>query len=288
MEDLQQQVSELKAQYDQMWKLQQHMMMFLASFLRDYAPVQGGPSFPSLPGKNRPLSLDPLLSQSGSSSEVSTLPDSHTSLRNTPLTGLMPTSSGKNSLPEHQIILQNILQRSDPQVTNSAASSKRRKMETSPSNTGVASVSKNEANQDVRSSAILPRSFGGNHLPSSISSSSHFLPPTIPPAIIPSPPPLSVNAQPLPALAEVDQSISYVKAPTYPEISIPFVERSPEPSSLSPIISRDPISVSTSIPDTPAAVWLPSPSGSLKHEVGAVDDLVLEEDPLDLDLREFI
>lgn len=43
VDELQSQVDNLKTQYQQMWKVQQQMMLFLAAFLRDYSPT------PSLP-----------------------------------------------------------------------------------------------------------------------------------------------------------------------------------------------------------------------------------------------
>jgi hypothetical protein len=38
-------VADLKAQYQQIWQVQQHMMMFLASFLRDHAPTNSSIQF---------------------------------------------------------------------------------------------------------------------------------------------------------------------------------------------------------------------------------------------------
>lgn len=44
IDDLNQQIKELKTKYEQMWKVQQQMMVFLSTFLKEYSHLNGSPT----------------------------------------------------------------------------------------------------------------------------------------------------------------------------------------------------------------------------------------------------
>jgi hypothetical protein len=271
MEELQQQVSELKTQYDKMWNLQQHMMIFLGSFLRDYAPIQGAPggaaaAIQGMPGMsaiqgapNLPAiaagkaaaapqfahgaTVSEIGSRSSSSSsmqpaQVPSAASSQLVLKQSPSHAApqppAPPALPKPNLPEHQMILQNLLQKSDMgSSTSHQQPAKKRKVDIPPPSALVPPSTQLSS----QTASILSGSHpigavnASNYSPAVTTSLVGALPPV--PLLSPTAsaipvdplnhsvlPPASISSRPTPVIAGADDPTRWLPSPRRAEVNL--------------------------------------------------------------------
>eukprot|EP00475_Leptophrys_vorax_P003441 TRINITY_DN1203_c0_g2_i1.p2 TRINITY_DN1203_c0_g2~~TRINITY_DN1203_c0_g2_i1.p2 ORF type:complete len:311 (+),score=67.11 TRINITY_DN1203_c0_g2_i1:3-935(+) len=306
-------------------------MIFLGSFLRDYAPIQGAAQnaalgasgkAPAVAGSSFPVTItEGSRSSSSSSSSMqpaassSILPasfQSQSALSSVPaasMPGLANPSSqlivkqspshilpqqppappvlAKASLPEHQMVLHNLLQKSDADGRVKQQPAKRRKIEVAPTATSLVPPTPSSF---ISPSSLLPHQMTGSQFPIVVSN------PTFAnlikqqqadvPAALSSPvvpilsPTYSVETQAVP----LNSSAPYMPISSL-TTSRPVLDSPPVPLPTKAASSSAVVPAAPTLIDESANRWLPSPqrgAHGLLHDDLSLNFVDEEEDPLDL------